>query len=87
MPTLYRYTGTETIFRNLLPIPDVLSGDGWMESLNPTREDSWDVPEQAVKLAEEGQFFVLRFSPPFGGPQGTFNLKIKANSVRGPDGS
>ena len=87
MPTLYIYTGTETIFRNLLPIPDILPGGGWVESSNPTREDSWDVPEQAVRLAEEGQFFVLRFSPPLGTPQGTFNLKIKANSVRGPDES
>lgn len=61
MPKLYRYTGTETIFRNLLPIPEILPGDGWVESLNPTRDSSWDVPEQAAKLSEEGQFFVLRF--------------------------
>lgn len=87
MPTLYRYTGTETIFRDLLPIPETLPDGGWVESSNPTREDSWDVPEQAVKLAEEGQFFVLRFSPPLDIPHGTFNLEIKANSVRGPDGS
>lgn len=87
MPTLYIYTGTETIFRNLLPIPEVLPGDGWVESLNPTRDASRDVPEQATKLAEEGQFFVLRFSPPLDMQNGTFNLKLKAYSVRGPDGS
>ena len=71
----------ETVFRNLLPIPETLPGGGWVESSNPTREDSWDVPAQATKLAEEGQFFVLRFSDVQLTAAGVLHLLLRDNSV------
>lgn len=60
-------------------LPD---GTGWVLSGNPTRNET-----DASKLAEEAQYFALRFPPVPDSASGVFNLSLKEDSVKGPDGS
>ena len=66
-----------------------LTTSGWSKGLNPTRADNYESKdgETVARLNQVGKFFALVFPPVPSHQKGIFDLSLRHNSVRGPDGS
>lgn len=76
----------------------ILTTSGWSKGLNPTRGDDYELKPgemkntasylaRVAKLNQVGKFFALVFPPVPSHQRGIFDLSLRDNSVRGPDGS